>query len=78
MSFSDTDFKKIIKWSIEKDAYDIANMSKEEISNIKEINLSNLDIDYIPNEFFKLTNIESMYLSLNNIEKIKKTWYFSQ
>ncbi|MDA1469817.1 hypothetical protein OGZ02_13490 [Brachyspira hyodysenteriae] len=49
-----SNFKYIIKWAKENDAYDIANTKIEDFDNIKELNLSNLDITDIPLEFLKL------------------------
>ena len=66
------DFNKITKWAKENDALEIANMSIDYINNIRELNLSNLDIIDIPIEFFKLINLDRLYLSLNYIEKIPR------
>lgn len=55
----------LCKWAKECQIKDLD--SEEKILNIKE-----LEIDYLPNEIFKLTNLESLHIAYDNLKEIPK------
>mgnify|MGYP004471111461 FL=1 len=45
---------------------------KEKIFNIKKLNISNDEIKYIPTEFFKLINLEELFIYCRSLRKLPK------
>ena len=60
----------LCKWAKK---YNIEDLDTEEkILNIKELKIVSDEIDYLPNEIFKLTNLESFYIDCYSLEEFPK------
>ena len=60
----------LCKWAKK---YNIEDLDTEEkILNIKELKIVSDEIDYLPNEIFKLTNLESFYIDCYYLEEFPK------
>lgn len=60
----------LCKWAKKHNIEDLD--TEEKILDIKELKIVSDEIDYLPNEIFKLTNLESFYIDCYSLEEFPK------